>query len=99
MSYSPIWSNAALYYGIADVDLTWLGNMYYLTYFTLAPFFIIPLEWRFDYCMQISALLTTIGTWIIWVAKDSYLVTLIGYFFVGVSEAMFLAVPVCKNKI
>jgi len=40
--------------------------------------------------------LTAIGTWIIWVAKDSYLVTLIGYFFVGVSEAMFLAVPVCK---
>jgi len=51
VSYSPIWSSAAIYYGIADVDLTWLGNMYYLTYFTLAPFFIIPLEWRFDYCM------------------------------------------------
>jgi FLVCR family feline leukemia virus subgroup C receptor-related protein len=69
--------------------------MYYLTFFVFGPLFIPLLERRLDLCLKFSAILTTIGTWVIWSAGTNYTVCLIGYFFVGVSEAFYLAVPVC----
>ncbi|KAM3140866.1 hypothetical protein pb186bvf_007093 [Paramecium bursaria] len=94
VSYSPIWANAAIYYNIQTQDLQWLGNMYYLTYFILSPLFIKPLMWRFDLLMYLAGILTAIGTWIIYIGGQSFTIALVGFFVVGVSEAIFLQVPV-----
>lgn len=97
VSYSPIWSSAAIYYGISDQDLSWLGNMYYITFFTLAPLCIKPLEYRLDYTIMLSAALSAIGTWVVWIAQDSFTITLVGFFIIGIPDAVILIAPVCKS--
>jgi hypothetical protein len=95
VSYSPIWLNAAVYYGIPDTELQWVGNMYYLTYLPLAPLCIPLLEKHFGITLIAASLFSCIGAWIAWVGKDEYAYTLFGYFLIGVAEAVYLAVPVC----
>lgn len=68
VSYSPISNNAALYYSISLNDLFWIGNMYYITFFVFGPLFIPFLEKRLDLCLKLASILTTLGTWIVWVA-------------------------------
>ena len=64
--------------------------MYYLTYFILSPLFIRPLMWRFDLLMYLAGILTAAGTWIIYVGGKSFILALVGFFIVGVSEAIYL---------
>ncbi|CAD8114029.1 unnamed protein product [Paramecium sonneborni] len=72
VSYSPISNNAAFYYSISLNDLFWIGNMYYITFFIFGPLFIPLLEKRLDLCLKLSSILTTLGTWIIWIAESNY---------------------------
>ncbi|CAD8194433.1 unnamed protein product [Paramecium pentaurelia] len=99
VSYSPISNNAANYYQISLNDLFWIGNMYYITFFIFGPLFIPLLEKRLDLCLKLASILTTLGTWIVWVAQSNYVVCLIGYFFVGISEAFYLGVPVYLSEV
>ncbi|CAD8200040.1 unnamed protein product [Paramecium octaurelia] len=98
VSYSPISNNAALYYQISLNDLFWIGNMYYITFFVFGPLFIPLLEKRLDLCLKLASILTTLGTWIVWIAQSNYVVCLIGYFFVGISEAFYLGVPIYQKS-
>ncbi|CAD8095874.1 unnamed protein product [Paramecium primaurelia] len=99
VSYSPVWLNAAIYYDVEANDLYWIGNLYYITFFVFGPPFIPLLEKRLDLCLQVASILTAAGAWIIWIGKQSFFMCLVGYFFVGVSEALFLAVPVYLSEV
>ncbi|CAD8118022.1 unnamed protein product [Paramecium sonneborni] len=99
VSYSPVWLNAAIYYDVEANDLYWIGNLYYITFFVFGPPFIPLLEKRLDLCLQVSSILTAAGAWMVWFGKQSFFMCLVGYFFVGVSEALFLAVPVYLSEI
>ncbi|CAK78896.1 unnamed protein product (macronuclear) [Paramecium tetraurelia] len=61
VSYSPIWEQAAIYYGIPPQDLQWIGNMYYITFFVLAPFCIKPLLVRLDISLHLIGVISAIG--------------------------------------
>ncbi|CAD8045748.1 unnamed protein product [Paramecium sonneborni] len=98
VSYSPIWEQAAIYYGIPSEDLQWIGNMYYITFFVLAPFCIKPLLVRLDISMHLIGILSAIGAWIIWIGGQSYQMTMIGLFIIGISDAMILIVPVFLSE-
>ncbi|CAD8137584.1 unnamed protein product [Paramecium pentaurelia] len=93
VSYSPIWESAAIYYGIPPQDLQWIGNMNYITFFVLAPFCIKPLLVRLDISMHLIGVISALGAWIIWIGGQSYLMTMIGLFIIGISDAMILIVP------
>lgn len=97
VSYSPVWVGAAAYYDTDPNNLYWIGNMYYITFFVFGPAFIPLLERRLEICLNIAALLTAIGSWIIWIGGSNFTLCLLGVFFVGVAEALFLGVPVCIN--
>lgn len=77
--------------------MQWFSNMYYITFFTLAPLCVKPVEWRFDYSMFACAAVSTLGTWIVWIAGQSFLLAMIGFFIIGVADAMILIVPVCNK--
>lgn len=75
--------------------MQWFGNMYLITFFILAPFCVKPVLARFDVSLMVVALISAVGTWIVWIAGQSFFWALVGFFFIGITDAMVLILPVC----
>lgn len=52
---------AAGYYNVSESAVVWFSICYYVTYFLLAPFSILPLGIRLDYSLFLAAFLTVSG--------------------------------------
>lgn len=96
VQYSIISNIIAKFYGVEAIAVDWLSMIYMVSYIPLFPLATWLLEKRgLRVAMLLANMLNCAGAWIKVASArpDLYWVTVLGQFFSGASQALFLGIP------
>jgi len=79
------------YFQVSEVLILWHNNVWPLSYVVLSiPIMYTLMTWKFSTSMYVSSFFNSIGAWIRYLARNSYILGLFGTIIIASAQLWFL---------